>query len=88
MRILIFMLLISTLTGCEYIDNLMKDEPPASALLLAQCDAKEMNWSYCYQAASKTCPSGYEISNKLETPDANVLYDISPVTRSMYYMCK
>ena len=90
-KAMLMMLLPVLVAGCnDIVDiaNMRIIYQPKSSALVATCDGTRINWNYCYEAASKLCPYGYEVSDKREIPDAEIVANRTRVTRNMYFRCK
>ncbi len=68
------------LTGCATVKPAMLSD--GSSGFVATCGGTAVTWSTCYEQASKTCQSGFEINNKEQ-----FVHD-GFVKRNLYFTCK
>jgi hypothetical protein len=70
---LLFLIFLMNLSGCA---QLMHGSPlpvvtikDANQKLMAiDCSGLANNWGVCYDRAGNSCPAGYEVTDKQETP--------------------
>ncbi len=79
---IIFLMLIVAVAGCAKKPIKPITLPDSTQVFITSCDGKKLNLDYCYSAAAKACPSGYEISDKQE-----VITETN-ITRTLYFKCK
>jgi hypothetical protein len=49
---------------------------------LANCGGTKRDWGFCYDAATKVCPSGFDTTEKEEVSHGGF------ITRNLYFKCK
>lgn len=79
------MLLAVVITACTNTTAKRITLPDGKQGLMVTCDGRRTNWDYCYDAAAKACPSGYEISDEKEIE--NEVGISTGISRSLYFKC-
>ena len=82
-KVILMLLLAVIVTACADKPTKPISLPDGNQGLVTTCNGRKINWNYCYEAASKACPSGYEISGKNENDFSNE----AGTTRSLYFKC-
>lgn len=86
----IFRILLLTvpLAGCQSIKDAIPFTEPKAQARVANCDGLNQGWDYCYEVAARTCPEGYQVSDRRESSDSPSFAYRTQVTRSMTFRCK